>query len=43
MDTTFADPQSKHDIHFVGCRDCHPGREGYSRTTIRKPTLNMRW
>jgi hypothetical protein len=26
MDTSFADPDSKHDIHFVGCRDCHPDR-----------------
>lgn len=24
MDTTFADPKSKHDIHRVKCQDCHP-------------------
>lgn len=24
MDTTFASPQSRHDIHTVGCVDCHP-------------------
>jgi hypothetical protein len=25
MDTTFANPQSKHNIHWVRCIDCHPG------------------
>ncbi len=24
MNTTFANQQSPHDIHFVGCKDCHP-------------------
>ncbi len=24
MDTTFKDPKSKHNIHFVKCLDCHP-------------------
>lgn len=24
MDTTFLDPKSKHNIHFVACADCHP-------------------
>jgi len=24
MDTTFKDPSSKHNIHFVRCVDCHP-------------------
>jgi hypothetical protein len=24
MDTTFRDPQSRHNIHFVKCADCHP-------------------
>lgn len=24
MDTTFKDPASKHNIHFVQCSDCHP-------------------
>jgi hypothetical protein len=24
MDTTFADPASKHNIHWVRCTDCHP-------------------
>lgn len=24
MDTTFRDPASKHNIHFVKCADCHP-------------------
>jgi hypothetical protein len=24
MDTTFANPQSRHNIHFVRCIDCHP-------------------
>jgi hypothetical protein len=24
MDTSFADPDSPHDIHTVRCRDCHP-------------------
>ena len=24
MDTTFKDPKSKHNIHFVKCADCHP-------------------
>jgi hypothetical protein len=23
MNTTFADRNSPHNIHFVGCRDCH--------------------
>jgi hypothetical protein len=26
MDTTFKSPKSPHDIHFVGCRDCHGDR-----------------
>ncbi len=26
MDTTFAVPTSRHDIHFVACGDCHDGR-----------------
>lgn len=25
MDTTFADPKSRHNIHWVKCTDCHPG------------------
>jgi hypothetical protein len=25
MDTTFKSATSRHDIHRVGCRDCHPG------------------
>lgn len=25
MNTTFVDPDSRHNIHFVGCEDCHPG------------------
>jgi hypothetical protein len=25
MDTTFRARQSRHDIHTVGCADCHPG------------------
>ena len=25
MDTTFANPNSKHNIHWVKCIDCHPG------------------
>jgi len=24
MDTTFLDPKSKHDVHWVKCADCHP-------------------
>jgi len=24
MDTTFRDPKSKHNVHFVKCADCHP-------------------
>jgi hypothetical protein len=24
MDTTFAKPDSQHNIHFVKCADCHP-------------------
>ena len=24
MDTTFADPKSKHNVHWVKCADCHP-------------------
>jgi len=24
MDTTFKEPKSRHDIHFVKCLDCHP-------------------
>jgi hypothetical protein len=24
MDTTFRDPKSRHNIHFVKCADCHP-------------------
>jgi RNase P subunit RPR2 len=31
MDTTFKDPKSPHDIHFVKCLDCHP--KGVRRRT----------
>jgi hypothetical protein len=31
MDTTFKDPKSRHDIHFVKCLDCHP--KGVRRKT----------
>ncbi len=24
MNTTYADPESPHNIHFVSCKDCHP-------------------
>jgi hypothetical protein len=24
MDTTFRSPESRHNVHFVGCTDCHP-------------------
>jgi hypothetical protein len=27
MDTTYSQPKSRHNIHFVKCADCHPGKK----------------
>lgn len=36
MDTTFRSRDSKHDIHFVDCGDCHQGRRPASRQSAAK-------
>jgi RNase P subunit RPR2 len=38
MDTTFRDPKSPHNIHFVKCADCHP--KGMLRK--RRPAIVLR-
>ena len=40
MDTTFRDPKSRHDIHFVKCADCHPKgvpRKGAAARVVSAP------
>jgi len=36
MDTTFRDPSSRHNIHFVKCADCHPKGIPKRRTTTAR-------
>jgi hypothetical protein len=35
MDTTFASKDSKHNIHWVKCADCHPKGVPLRRTATR--------
>ncbi len=37
MDTTFRSPASPHNIHFVGCADCHPQGVPVSPKARKKP------
>ena len=37
MDTTFVSPESKHNVHTVGCRDCHP-----QGVPARAPTMGQK-
>lgn len=38
MDTTFANPTSSHNIHFVKCQDCHPKGIPPKRRATRSQT-----
>jgi hypothetical protein len=37
MDTTFVNPKSRHNVHFVACGDCHGGKRPLKPVTAGSP------